>query len=236
MAKKVVFCIPVVNTLHAKTRISLLESLPLIEDAGWEHGCGQTLNNPYISGARADMLRKAIDAKADQIIFIDYDVAWRPEDMLKLLETEGDVIAGTYRYRMDDVQYMGMLELDVSNHPIVRDDGCVKAKTVPAGFLRVSREAVSAFARKYPELLYGDPLNPYIDLFNHGARDGIWWGEDMAFSDRWCKMGRELWIIPDMDIDHYDRGTGICYPGNFHKYLRPVGVEEVTNGNVQKSK
>ena len=222
---KVVFCIPVVDTLHPATRQSLLDSLPVIEAAGWEHEMGQTLNNPYISCARAEMLRKALDAKAEQIVFIDHDVAWRPEDMLALLAVEGDVVAGTYRFKSDEEQYMGWIAQDTQGCPITRKDGCVQMLGIPAGFMRISRAAVSTFARKYPELCYGDPLEPHIDLFNHGARDGVWWGEDLAFSDRWLKAGGELWALPHLHIDHYDRQTNICYAGNLHNYLLRITKE-----------
>ena len=45
-----------------------------------------------VSGARAAMLRKALDAKADVIVFIDHDVSWAPEDLVKLIKT-GDPAA-----------------------------------------------------------------------------------------------------------------------------------------------
>jgi len=56
-----------------------------------------------------------------------------------------------------------------------QSDGCVKAFCAPAGFLMVSRCA-SRFTRNYPGLCYGDPIAPHIDLFNHGAHEGVWYG------------------------------------------------------------
>ena len=61
------------------------------------------VGSPYISAARATMLRKALDAKADVIVFIDHDLSWRPGDLLKLIETTGDVVGGTYRFKQDEV-------------------------------------------------------------------------------------------------------------------------------------
>jgi len=93
--KKVVFCLPTVKRPYQQCLDSIEASLPLIKAAGWDEGMVNEVGNPYISAARATMLRKALDAKADVIVFIDHDLSWRPADMLKLIETEGDVVAGT---------------------------------------------------------------------------------------------------------------------------------------------
>jgi hypothetical protein len=58
---------------------------------------------------------------------------------------------------------------------------------------------------------------PTFDLFNHGAHEGVWWGEDYAFSRRWREMGGEIWVVPDLDITHHSRDA--AFPGNYHKFL-----------------
>jgi len=231
---KVVFCTP---SLAGPTRpylASLEASIPLIVGAGWEEGYAQQIACPYISAARANMLRAALDAKADVIVFIDYDVSWRPHDLLKLIETEGDVVAGTYRAKIDDVQFMGTIETTgAPDHlPLVREsDGAIMAKLVPAGFLKITKNAVDHFMSSYPELCYGPNYHLSVDLFNHGVRDRIWWGEDYAFSQRWRATGNDIWLVPDLELGHhaFDRdGTHKVYAGNFHRYLlsQPGGSED----------
>jgi hypothetical protein len=229
---KVVFGIPIPKGQrpHPKTIESLENSLPLIEAAGWEHGYTQTLGNPYISGARAEMTRKGMDAKADVMFYIDYDVSWEPQDLIKVLETEGDVVAGTYRCKTDDrdeVLYMGAIYNDLeTNQPIGRlSDGAIKAKVVPAGFLKVTASAIDQFMRAYPELCYGPQFALSIDLFHHGAHDGLWWGEDYAFSRNYLALGGEIWLVPDVSIDHWQ--GDYPYTGNFHQFLlrQPGGAK-----------
>lgn len=195
---------------------SLEQCLPAVEAAGWQHSYIQEIGCPYISAARATCIRKALSSDPDYIVFLDYDLSWTPESMVKLLAVEGEVIAGTYRFKRPEERYMGQL-LPGPDGLQVRPDGCIRADKVPAGFLRVSRSTLVTFAKAYPHLLYGDPLNYHIDLFNHGVIDGVWYGEDYAFSKRWCDAGGELWIVPDLDIAHHSKGK--TYAGNFHKYL-----------------
>ena len=229
MSKKVVFCTPSLDGPTAPYVKALQDSIPLIEAAGWEHGYAQQLGCQYISAARANMLRSALDAKADVIVFLDYDVSWQPQDLLKLIETEGDVVAGTYRCKTEDGPtaefYMGTWDTEADFRPKLRRDGCISAKLVPAGFLKVTKEAVDAFMVAYPELCYGPMYHLSVDLFNHGARGRLWWGEDYAFSQRWKEKCGDIWIVPDLQLDHHSPTTR--FPGNFHEFmLRQAGGSE----------
>lgn len=228
---KVVFGIPLPKGQipHKKTIESLENCLPAVEAAGWEHGLTH-VTGPYISGGRAELTRKGMDAKADAMVYIDYDVSWDPQDIVKLLTTEGDVVAGTYRCKTDDpdeILYMGAIFNDpVDFKPIGRGDGCIKAKVVPAGFLKVTAGAIDMFMRAYPDLCYGPQYSLSIDLFHHGAHAGLWWGEDYAFSRNYLDAGGEIWLVPDMNIDHW-QGESV-YKGNYHKFLlsQPGGIED----------
>lgn len=215
---KVIFCIPTLKKPYQQTLDSLAASIPLIQAAGWEEGMVSEIGCPYISAARATMLRKALDAKADVIVFIDHDVSWKPQDLLTLIETKGDVVAGTYRFKKDEEEYMGVVLSNNDGTPMVREDGALLAHSAPAGFLKITKEAVNKFMTSYPELIYGDKFYPYVDLFNHGAHKGTWYGEDYAFCRNWRDAGGQLVIVPDLDITHHT--TEQAYPGNFHMFLR----------------
>ena len=216
MTRKVIFCLPFL-VRPTKPFIAALEAaVPGIEAAGWEHGLCVEVGNAYISSARATMLRKALDARADAIVFLDYDISFEPADLLTLLETPGEVVAGTYRYKCDKEEYMGGWQVDEDGRPLV-NDGVLKASGVPAGFLKLTPAAVGKFMAAYPELIYGEAWRPSVDLFNHGASAGIWWGEDMAFCRRWTEKCGEIWLIPDLDITHWAGEKP--YPGNLHRWL-----------------
>lgn len=215
---KVVLCVPTMVKPHRETLESIATSIPLLERAGIEHAMVSEVGCPYISAARATMLRKALDAGADQIVFIDHDVSWAPGDLLALTQAEGDVVAGTYRFKREPEEYMGQLLVGDAGTPIARDDGALLAHSIPAGFLRITRAGVNKFARAHPELLYGEAATPHVDLFNHGAHDGVWYGEDYAFARRWRDKCGQIWVLPDLDLTHWAGETP--YPGNFHLFLR----------------
>jgi len=230
--KHVVFCIPIAyfnGKPHPKTVESLEAELPILEAAGWKHGLTHTKSSPYISGARADMTRRALDTfpsdfvltdepRKNVIFYIDHDVSWKPGDLLRVLETEGDVVAGTYRTKEDGEVYMGAVFSNEKGTPLVREsDGAIKTKVCPAGFLKVTTKAIDNFMVAYPELTFGPMYALSVDLFNHGARNRLWWGEDYAFADRYNAKCGDVWIVPNLNIAHWAGDK--CYPGNFHEFL-----------------
>ena len=208
-----------------QTLDSIKASVPFLDKAGWNHAMVCSVGCPYISGARATMLRKALDSQADVIVFIDHDLSWNPKDLVTLINTKGDVVAGTYRFKKDEEAYMGVIDDDEDARPKVREDGAIKATRVPAGFLKVTKEAVGRFMQAYPKLTYGQPYALSVDLFNHGAHNGAWWGEDYAFSRNWVDTGGEIWLVPNLDLTHHSSEK--AYEGNFHRFLmRQTGGSE----------
>lgn len=226
---KVVFAVPTIRKPYQATLDALAASVPLLDAAGLEHAMVSEIGCPYISAARSKMLRKALDAQADVVVFIDHDVSWAPGDLLKLIQTEGDVVAGLYRFKRPEVEYMGQVLTQADGTPMVREsDGALKGYCAPAGFLKITRKCVQRFIEKYPELCYGDRCSPSVDLFNHGAHKGVWYGEDYAFCRNWRDAGGELWIVPDINVDHH-ASDGTVYSGNFHEFLlRQPGGSEAT--------
>lgn len=203
---------------HDAYLASLEACVPALDAAGIEHAAVFEVGCPYISGARATLLRKALVWGADTIVFIDHDVSWAPADLTKLASTAGDVVGGTYRYKTDDERYMAHIDVDERARPLVRADGALRAQRLPAGFLKVTCAAVDRFMRHYPHLTIRDADGfESPDLFNHGAHRGTWFGEDYAFCRNWLDADGELWLVPDLELGHHagDRS----YLGNFHRFL-----------------
>ncbi len=224
---KVVFATPSLSGPTAPYIAALEKSIPLIKAAGWEEEYVQEIGCPYISHARATMTRKALDAGADAVVYLDYDLSWEPKDLLTLLQVHGDVVAGTYRYKKDEEEYMGGWLTRQDGRPLLRGDGCFRANRVPAGFLKVTRKAIRQIMRNHPELVYGDPEKPSVDLFQHGAHEGVWYGEDMAFSRRWIDAGGEIALIQNLNITHHAGDK--AYPGNLHEFMGRQPKPKETN-------
>ena len=231
---KVAICTPTITRPHPAYLEALAACVPALDAEGIEHAATYEVGSPYISHARANMLRRALDAKCTVVVFIDHDISWTPEALVKLIKTPAWVAAGTYRFKIPEAEtakskdspYMGVLWPTHDGRPWVREDGAIKAQWVPAGFLKVTCEAVDLIMRNHPDLIFGPLYAPSVDLFRHGAHKGTWFGEDYMFSQRWTDMGRDLWLVPDLDLTHWDGDTP--YPGNYHQWLmtQPGGAND----------
>lgn len=217
---RVVLCTPTVKRPHP----AYLEALEATAHAFPDLDCVFEIGCPYISAARTRMLGKAMERGFDYVVFVDHDVSWRPEDFRKLLSYELDVVGGTYRFKHEKEEYMGAFIVD-ENNKVHAVNGLIRAERLPAGFLKVSRRAIDLFAERYPELICARDKPPSVDIFNHGAHDGQWWGEDYAFCRRYREIG-DVWLIPDLNLDHHAENK--AYPGNFHQFLLrcPGGSED----------
>jgi hypothetical protein len=214
---RVVLCTPTLTRPFPAYLAALEASIPEL-DKGYEHSMVFEVGCPYISAARSKLLRKATAANADVIVFLDHDVSWGPTDLCTLIDTPGDVVAGTYRFKKSEHEYMGRLSSGPGGTPLVRGDGVIQAELVPAGFLKITKEAVVKITAAHPELAYGPPDDAHLDLFHHGAEGGTWWGEDYAFSRRWRALGESIWLAPNLNIGHH-AADGVFYPGNFHEFM-----------------
>lgn len=227
---KVVFCTPSLAGPTAPYIKALEDSIPLFHAAGIKEAYVQELGCPYISHARATMTRKALDAGADSVIYLDYDLSWDPQDLLTLATTEGDVVAATYRYKKDEEEYMGSWYTHANGVPQTLPDGNVRGFTVPAGFMKVTRKGIRTMMKAYPKLVYGDAENPSFDLFNHGAIDGTWYGEDMAFSKRWIDIGGTIVLLPYVNLNHHSAEKE--FKGNLSDYFCRLPQPEKEAKNV----
>lgn len=214
---KITFLVPTRDKPHPAFIAALEASIPLLEANGIEHRLVSEKGNHFISHARAELVRKMLDTDSDAAVFLDDDLSWRPQDLLALVQADADVAAGTYRAKVDEVRYWGTLQCADNGAPIVNLDGTLRADRVAAGFLKITRTAIRRFMRAYPSLVYGHPERPCIDLFQHGAYEGVWHGEDYRFCKRWRDIDGEIVLLPNLDLTHHadDR----VYPGNFHEFL-----------------
>ena len=131
----------------------------------------------------------------------------RPERLLAIAAAEGRVEDEGWRIRKDGTRFWADVVITA-----IRDPG-----GAVLGFLKVTRKAVNLFIMEYPELTYGDAFAPHVDLFNHGAYEGVWYGEDYSFSRRWRELGGDIWVLPHLNISHHTTDTK--YVGNYHQHL-----------------
>ena len=166
----------------------------------------------YVDLARNILAGNFLRGTASDFIFIDADVGFDPESLVRLCEATRPVVAGIYPKKVVPPEWPVM----VAHEQIWADsDGLIECGVVPTGFLRINRAVFDAL--KVPE--FTSPDGQVGAYFQTAVRDNVFWGEDVEF----CRLVREAGIpimaFAEMDFRHV-ASDGRVYPGNWGEWLR----------------
>jgi hypothetical protein len=159
------------------------------------------------------------------LLFIDADISFDPETVLRYLEFDKDIVAGIYpikklnlhelrRLPVDDdsvaeaATYEYSSAIDMNSADI--QDGFAKVEYAASGFMLIRRQVLESMATHYPELKYqddctGDGISVCHGFFNTIIHEGCFLPEDYSFCKRWRDMGGEIWADVAGRFDHIGR-------------------------------
>jgi hypothetical protein len=148
-----------------------------------------------------------LESDCDQLIFIDSDQAWTPDDLLKLIDSDKDFIgapvilktSNNYNVSFDRVSNDELMEVDF----------------VGTGFLKISKKVAKAVWDISEEYKEGDSLNKMA--FEIKIIDGNIMSEDFVFCKKWKDLGGKIFIDPSIDPYHIGSAS---FKGNFKEYLK----------------
>ena len=206
----VVFATPTLaHQLSAEYVTSLMLTCAALDREGIPYTTLFVGGDPYLAKVRNQLATQFLrdHPEATDLFFIDDDVGWQPDAVLRMLNCEADVLAGVYPKKQETVAFP--VELDVDGGALTWNGRLLKAKMVPTGFLRIRRhvlEQMASVSKQYGGQMPTDP-QVHIEFFTTGIDpdDGAWCGEDVAFCRRWRKMGGTIWVDPDITFSHVGR-------------------------------
>jgi len=181
-----------------------------------------------ITRARASLVSQFLDdPAATHLLFIDADIGFEPEQVLRLIECGADMCAAVYPIkRIDWNKVRTTIEADRPNpsaaalkyvfevddpNAVTASAGFVKVRYAGTGFLMIRREALERMCARYPELRFrrdhsvdaAAASDNRFALFECMiAEDGTYLSEDFAFCKRWTDMGGEIWADLDSKLHH----------------------------------
>ena len=181
-----------------------------------------------ITRARASLLAQFLDDPgATHLLFIDADIGFEPEQVLRLIECGAEMCAAVYPIKRIDWQQMKKNALlgERSNpaaslhyafevedpNAVVASCGFIKVRYAGTGFLMIRRAALECMCAHYPQLRYkrdhsidaATESDNRFALFECAiAGDGTYLSEDFAFCKRWTDMGGEIWADLNSRLHH----------------------------------
>lgn len=201
---------------------SVLRSADALRAAGIDFHVMTLSQESLIPRGRNICAKQAIVGGYDRLMFIDADLSWEPEDLLRVLRSDKRVVAGTYPVKTFPITLnLNPTEETAKDFPasdrgqdsyfnFIRkhadENGEVEVFHVPTGFMNIEVKllvelAESGAVEKYMAFdAARQQREVYFSFFPSGATDGRYVSEDWAFCE----------IVRQQGIPVYLQSQSIC--------------------------
>lgn len=208
-----------------------------------------TISDSLITRARNQLVAKFMAVpQFTHLMFIDADIGFESEEILKLLWHDKDVMTAAYpikeilwnkvvdlvhkgeetdRLMSKSLRYVVNPVKDKSGQ-IAVDNGALNIYDAGTGFMLIKREVFEKMFEAYPELRYKDDTGSLTKeerehtyaLFNsYVDDDGRLLSEDYGFCRYWQKLGGSIWVDPTIELTHLGR---MRYKGKMIDYIDTI--------------
>ena len=213
---------------------SLLDLQPACEARGVGLHIELTGGDALITRARSRMATQFLEeTDHTHLMFIDADIAFRPEQVFRLLDAGKDVVGGVYPLKLIDwgkaggAVKGGMKDVQAASLGYVVDflptpdqsaevdgDGFGQVRSVGTGFMLISRRALEQVRDGNPQLrcrladmnLAARDITLFFDtMIDPDSREHL--SEDYAFCRRWRDTGGAVWADFRSRLSHIGHAT-----------------------------
>lgn len=169
-------------------------------------------NESLITRARNILTSMFLDSDCTHLMFIDSDIEFQPDDIIRMLAYDKPIIAGAYPKKALPVQYaINFKFLDKERRQIRVENGAAEVLDASTGFFMIKREVVEKMIHAYPETRYRNDSNLDAKLTKYcyalfdciiDPDDNRYLSEDYTFCRRWQKLGGEIWLDLATKLNH----------------------------------
>jgi hypothetical protein len=214
--------------------MSTIKAAVAFKEYGMKFGIS-TISDSLISRARNQLVAKFMaNPLFTHLLFIDVDLGYNYEDILKMLWHDKEIMTGAYPIK--EINWDKVVNLVNQNcqpdkiaekstrfvvNPVMKDEnrirmenGALSIYDAGTGFMLIKRSAFEKLFEAYPELKYvddtgalkGNERDYSYALFNsYVDDDGRFLSEDYGFGRYWQKIGGQVWVDPSIELTHLGR-------------------------------
>jgi len=168
-----------------------------------------------VQRARNDIFKLAVETNVDDLVFIDCDQDWDPNDFFKLLNYDVEIVAAPVPKKDDIPQY----NVKLLGEYKVLDNGLVEVDGIGTGMMRIRKDALQKIweiSEEYKEIHKETPSRMVFDV---KVVDGELWSEDIIFCNKWTKLGGKIYIDPSINCGHSGEKRWV---GNFSEWIKLI--------------
>ena len=196
--------------VNEKTTTSLFNLGKLLVRNNIDHGIMTVANESLITHGRSRIANFFVNNTEFEYLFcLDADVAFSPEDMLKLYSYQKPIVSASYPMKTLPIRHCYELY-----NPVKLCGNLVKIGGVGMGFVLIHRSVFEKLNKYYSELKYFPGLNnsnypitenEYQNSYHYFAemnKEGKYLGEDMSFFHRVSDIGYDVWMDTSIELQH----------------------------------
>ena len=223
-ARSVMICTPMGDRPAPQYVVSLTRSVLLLQKLGIRQECRFVLGSSNLPRARNQLAAELLASDYSDLLFVDDDMSWQPDAIVRLLASEHPVIGAAGRKKCDKLSSDGEAWCVKWLSETMRQDplGAIEVAGVGTGFLRIARGALEAMIARRPEIERRGELVPgrktYHRFFYWGDNGEREQSEDFQFCDDWRETGGTVWIDPKIALGHIGAKD---YGGSIDELLVP---------------
>jgi hypothetical protein len=202
--------------------VAMMKWAVISRDLGIQFSIDTIKYDALIPRARNNLVARFMtNPHATHLMFIDSDMVFESEYIVRMLIARKDVVAAAYPIKDLPVKY----EFDPLENPDVETD-LVEVSEVSTGFLLIKKEVIQKLIDAHPELKYNNmalvkEAQPYtyalfdtsIDVMNNYLT------EYQTFSRRWRDLGGKLYVDVGLKVDHIGQ---VAFPGDPNEIISQI--------------
>lgn len=215
--------------LSAEYHMSVVATMRELAPRGIGVEIGLVPDESLLPRARNVLVSQFLNTDCDSMLFIDADMAWQPDHVLRLLAWSHDwdkaVVGAAGVRRSDPPSFcVNFLHAEDRSIEVCPKTGCVSLRHLGTGFILIRREAIERIISRNPDLTYtetdmtGQVRGKLHLLFNMHLEGGHCYSEDYRFCDLWRAAGGKVWADPHIALQHLGQKS---YTGALSSILKP---------------
>jgi len=196
--QKVCLATTVYDSPDASYTYAIARSREALHQGGIQTAYMLLSGNCHVDDSRNTVVAEFLASDCSELVFLDADVSWEPEHLVKLCNFDCDIVGGVYPYRREG---------DKDRLPFRGKAGCAEPKDgllevegLPTGFMRIKRHVLERMALTAKKFRKAGNTIPVI--FERAYHSDGRLGGDIGFCLRWVEMGGRVFAAADLRLGH----------------------------------
>lgn len=189
-----------------------------------------------ITRGRNSLVKSFLDSNCTHFMFIDADIGFNPEDIIKLIKYDKEIVCGGYPAKLIDWDSVGEAASKGVPNSALKDyaspyiynrvpdteekDGLIEVIEAGTGFMMIQRNVFKRLSDKVPSYIanqFGTNKEEIKEFFATSIENNILLSEDYHFCRLARRNGIKVYIDTTIDLQHIG---GYVFTSSRNHYIR----------------